>query len=49
VDYLCRREPVFAFRLNASRLDIGSLDTYYAADRFLADNPLFDSSRDNPE
>ena len=46
VDYLCRREPVFAFRLNASRLDIGSLDTYYAADRFLTENPLFDPNWD---
>jgi len=40
IDYLCRREPVHAFRLNASRLDIGSIDTYRKADRILRQNPI---------
>jgi len=40
IDYLCRREPVHAFRLNASRLDIGSIDTYRLADRILRQNPI---------
>lgn len=40
IDYLCRREPVHAFRLNASRLDIGSMDTYRQADRILRQNPI---------
>lgn len=33
IDYLCRQEPVDAFRLKATRLDIGSIDSYLAADR----------------
>jgi len=32
IDYLCQQEPVEAFRLNATRLDIGSVDSYRAAD-----------------
>lgn len=40
IDYLCRREPVSAFRLASSRLDIGSIDTYREADRFLRQNPI---------
>jgi glucose-1-phosphate thymidylyltransferase len=40
--YLCRLEPVYAFRLKSSRLDIGSIDTFQRADRFLTENPLFD-------
>lgn len=33
IDYLCQQEPVDAFQLNASRLDIGSLEAYLQADR----------------
>jgi glucose-1-phosphate thymidylyltransferase len=40
IDFLCRKEIVYAFRLNASRLDIGSIETYRAADAFLRKNPL---------
>ena len=40
IDFLCRKEPVYAFRLNASRLDIGSIETYQAADHYLRINPL---------
>lgn len=40
--YLCRQESVHAFRLHSSRLDIGSIDTYHEADRFLRDNSLLD-------
>lgn len=40
IDFLCRKEPVYAFRLNASRLDIGSIETYRAADHYLRNNPL---------
>ena len=35
IDYVCQREPVNAFRLEATRLDIGSVDSYLAADRQL--------------
>ena len=35
IDYLCQQEPVDAFRLFATRLDIGSIDSYHAADRQL--------------
>jgi glucose-1-phosphate thymidylyltransferase len=40
IDFLCRKDPVYAFRLNASRLDIGSIETYRAADHDLRNNPL---------
>jgi len=33
IDYLCQQEPVDAFQLNSSRLDIGSLETYLHADQ----------------
>jgi glucose-1-phosphate thymidylyltransferase len=32
IDYLCQREPVSAFCLNDTRLDIGSIDAYRDAD-----------------
>ena len=35
VDYLCQRETVRSFQLDSSRLDIGSIDTYRAADRIV--------------
>ena len=35
IDYLSQQEPVDAFRLEATRLDIGSVDSYHAADRQL--------------
>lgn len=38
IDYLCQREPVDAFRLEATRLDIGSIDSYHAAERQLQNN-----------
>ena len=40
IDYLCRREPVSAFRLESSRLDIGCMDTFREAGRFLRQNPI---------
>jgi glucose-1-phosphate thymidylyltransferase len=40
IDFLCRKDPVYAFRLNASRLDIGSIETYRSADHYLRNNPL---------
>lgn len=40
IDYLCRKESVYAFRMRASRLDIGSIETYWAADHYLRNNPL---------
>lgn len=39
IDYLCRREPVTAIRLNEKRLDIGNLESYHRADRILRDGP----------
>ena len=35
IDYLCQTELVYAFKLSASRLDIGSMDTYREADRIM--------------
>lgn len=35
IDYLCQTEAVYAFKLNASRLDIGSMDSYREADRIM--------------
>lgn len=35
IDYLCQQEPVDAFRLDATRLDIGNMDSYHAANRLL--------------
>ena len=35
IDYLCQTEVVYAFKLNASRLDIGSMDSYREADRIM--------------
>lgn len=40
IDFLCRREPVYAFRLDAFRLDIGSMESFQAADRYLREHPL---------
>lgn len=40
LDYLCRTENVAAFKLNASRLDIGSIDSFREANRFLGGKPL---------
>ncbi|MFZ0133267.1 MAG: sugar phosphate nucleotidyltransferase [Desulfobacterales bacterium] len=36
IDYLCRKEPVTAIRLDEKRLDIGSPESYRRADRMLA-------------
>ncbi|NNK95609.1 MAG: nucleotidyltransferase family protein [Desulfobacterales bacterium] len=33
IDYLCQHEPVEAYQLNSSRLDIGSLEAYLQADQ----------------
>jgi len=41
IDYLCQREAVDALRFKAARLDIGSLDSYQAADRQLQNNPVY--------
>lgn len=35
INYLCRTEPVYAFRLNATRLDIGDEASYRRADQWL--------------
>jgi len=35
IDYLCQTEIVYAFKLNASRLDIGSRESYRKADRIM--------------
>ena len=41
IDYLCRREPVAAHKVNATRLDIGDLASYRDADRRLRREPVF--------
>jgi glucose-1-phosphate thymidylyltransferase len=40
IDYLCRREPVTAIRLEEKRLDIGDLKGYYRAERMLRGGPM---------
>ncbi len=40
IAYLCRQQPVYAFRLASTRLDIGSIDTYREADRLLRQDPI---------
>jgi glucose-1-phosphate thymidylyltransferase len=40
IDYLCQLERVKALKLNASRLDIGDIDTYQEADRLLGRKPF---------
>ena len=41
IDFLCRKEPVYAFQVKASRFDIGSIADYYEADNRLRAEPLF--------
>jgi glucose-1-phosphate thymidylyltransferase len=40
IAYLCRQRPVYAFRLVATSLDIGSIDAYRRADRLLRQHPV---------
>jgi len=40
VDYLCQKSHVKAFKLDASRLDIGSIEDYHKADRLLRSEPV---------
>ena len=40
IAYLCQQQPVYAFRLTSSRLDIGSIDSYREADRLLRRHPV---------
>jgi glucose-1-phosphate thymidylyltransferase len=35
IDYLCQTDVVYAFKLKASRLDIGSMESYREADRIM--------------
>jgi glucose-1-phosphate thymidylyltransferase len=35
IDYLCQTEIVYAFKLNAARLDIGGIESYREADRMM--------------
>jgi UTP-glucose-1-phosphate uridylyltransferase len=39
IDYLCRREPVTAIKLKEKRLDIGSIVSYWRAERILREQP----------
>jgi glucose-1-phosphate thymidylyltransferase len=38
LDYLCQKEKVLALKVDAGRLDIGSLQTYAEADKLLTEN-----------
>ena len=42
IDFLSRKEKVFAFKVNASRLDIGSIDSYREAEEVLKKQPSND-------
>jgi glucose-1-phosphate thymidylyltransferase len=41
IDYVCRREPVMAHKVDGARLDIGDAESYHNADRLLRREPLF--------
>jgi glucose-1-phosphate thymidylyltransferase len=41
IDFLCQKDHVYAFRVNATRFDIGSIDDYRKADKRLGEEPLF--------
>jgi glucose-1-phosphate thymidylyltransferase len=41
IDFLSQREKVYAFKMDASRLDIGSMDSYREADQRLSREPVF--------
>jgi glucose-1-phosphate thymidylyltransferase len=45
IRYLCHREPLYGFKLNAERLDIGDMDSYHQANRWLKDQPAVQNSR----
>ena len=49
VDFLSQRETVYAFKLNASRLDIGSHTTYHLADKLLRREPVIPKNLDERE
>jgi hypothetical protein len=40
IDYLCHQEPVVTFRLRATRLDIGSIESHHAANHLLKQQPV---------
>jgi len=40
IDFLCRKSHVKAFKLEASRLDIGSIEAYHEANRLLQNEPV---------
>jgi glucose-1-phosphate thymidylyltransferase len=46
IDYLSRHESVYAFRLEATRLDIGDIETYRKADKRLRKEALFNPKRE---
>lgn len=48
IDFLCRRENVYAFKLNASRLDIGTISSYYEADACLRSEPIYLEKASSP-
>jgi glucose-1-phosphate thymidylyltransferase len=41
IDFLCQKDRVYAFRVHATRFDIGSIDDYRNADKRLGKEPLF--------
>ena len=41
IDYLCRTDRVYAFKVRSSRFDIGSIADYHQADRRLREEPVF--------
>jgi glucose-1-phosphate thymidylyltransferase len=41
IDYLCQEGTVYAYKLNASRFDIGNIDSYRKADECLRKQPLY--------
>jgi glucose-1-phosphate thymidylyltransferase len=41
IDFLCQKENLYAFKLNAPRLNIGSIESYHEAQACLSKEPLY--------
>ena len=43
LDYLCQVEQLYLFKVHGSRFDIGSIDSYHAADLCLQNEPVYET------
>ena len=42
LDYLCQKEKLYIFKIYGSRFDIGTINSYQAADAYLQKEPVFE-------